>query len=774
MIPVLYKQDEKQFNHLGLGALSEAITCVATEERNGLFELELTYPINGSLYQEIIPERIIVADASPLLANQRFVIHRITKPKNGIVKVYAEHVSQYRTKNNSIKAKVSFSGNAQAALRTWNENLLYDSGFTVSSDIGTESQGQWTIDKVTDARKALGGVQGSILDRYGGEYLFDNDHISLLKQRGITSDVRIAYGKNLVDITQEEEITNTVTSIQPFALIFRKEGTEDDILTLPEDVIHSENIENFAHPKIKVHNFSGEEITTVEQLRARTNRFIAENQIGTPKVNLKIDFIDLSKTVEYEEIAEYENLNLCDEVLVDYPELGIEGVKGKVVKTIYNALLDTYDRIEVGDTRYTYSNSLSTITDKIEETEALSRAWLDDLRSSIINDYFNRDSYNYDLKVGNVYGLPSGYYSFDAPIEQNPTRVIYIGGGIMAIANSKTTDGAWNWRTIATGDGFIADEMFAGYISADLIRGGMQEALSGDTYINWNTGDFNIMSKNRRLRLVNGTLIVSDRPTSPSGTNNEIFSIQTGHAGDYTAQLAKLVKAHTAESIAISTQTANNTLQDYITCSGVGESRKVELRGSSYLYKGLTVLEGSTVFGGLTVFDGLKVAEIYSESGQKRIHLQDSGSVVTLDGNTQVLGDFGVSGAKNAIVETENFGNRAVSAYETAEYYFGDIGSNKLKDGKCKIEIEEIFAETVNTNIEYQVFLQAYGNANIWVSERHQDYFIVEGTDDIEFGWELKAKRKGYEYTRLEEHEVQTMEELEATAAAEEEGGDNA
>ena len=755
MIPVLYKKDEKQFNHLGLGALSEAITCVATEERNGLFELELTYPISGSLYQEIVPERIIVADASPLLANQRFVIHRITKPKNGIIKIYAEHVSQYKTKNNSIKAKVSFNGNAQVALETWNENLLHDSGFSVYSDIGTEQTGEWTIDKVQNARRALGGVQGSMLDRYGGEYLFDNDMISLLKQRGITSDVRIAYGKNLVDITQEEEITNTVTSIQPFALIFKKEGTEDDILTLPEEVIHSENVNNFAHPKIKVHNFSGEEITTVEQLRARTIRFIEENQIGTPKVNLKIDFVDLSKTVEYEEIAEYEKLNLCDEVLVDYPELGIEGVKGKVVKTIYNSLLDTYDRIEVGDTRYTYSNSLSTITDKIEETEAVSRAWLDDLRSSIINDYFNQDSYNYDLKVGNVYGLPSGYYSFDAPIEQNPTRAIYIGGGIMSIANSKTTDGSWNWRTIATGDGFIADNMFAGFISADLIRGGMQEALNGDTYINWNTGDFNIMSQNRRLRLSNGTLFVYDRPTSPSGTNNLIFSIQTG-AGDYTAQLAKLVKAYTAESIAISTMDADNKLQDYIICSGIGANSKVESWSSFYLN------------GGSTVYGGLKVAEIYSLTGQKRFHIQDGAFAIRLHGGAYVYGDFGVSGAKNALVETENFGHRAVSAYETAEYYFGDIGSAKLKDGKCKIEIEEIFAETVNTNIEYQVFLQAYGNANIWVSERHQDYFIVEGTDDIEFAWELKAKRKGYENARLEEHEVQTMEELEATAAEQE------
>jgi len=113
----------------------------------------------------------------------------------------------------------------------------------------------------------------------------------------------------------------------------------------------------------------------------------------------------------------------------------------------------------------------------------LSRAWLDDLRSSIINDYFNQDSYNYDLKVGNVYGLPSGYYSFDAPIEQNPTRAIYIGGGIMAIANSKTTDGVWNWRTIATGDGFIAENMFAESLTANLIRGGLQTSLNDRSWL---------------------------------------------------------------------------------------------------------------------------------------------------------------------------------------------------------------------------------------------------------------------------------------------------
>ena len=497
MIPVLYKKDEEQFNHLGLGALSEAITCVVTEERNGLFELELTYPISGSLYQEIIPERIIVADASPLLANQRFVIHRITKPKNGIIKIYAEHVSQYKTKNNSIKAKVSFNGNAQVALETWNENLLHDSGFSVYSDIGTEQTGEWTIDKVQNARRALGGVQGSMLDRYGGEYLFDNDMISLLKQRGKDSGVRIAYGKNLKDITQEIEITNTVTSIQPYSVIFVEHGTQDDILTIPEDVVHSEYVEHYAHPKILPVNFSGEEIGTVAQLRARAKRYVEENNIGIPRVNMRIDFVDLSETLEHKEFAKYEELNLCDEVLVDYEQLNILGVKAKVVKTEYNTLLDRFKSIEVGNARYSYSDSLKQAISEVEEAEATHRAWLDDMRLSIINDYFNRDSYNYDLKVGNKYDLPSGYYSFDAPIDQNPTRVIFIGGGIMAIANSKTTDGSWNWRTAATGDGFVADAVATGILNADLIRTGRLVSRNNITWLDIDNGSFSFA--NNRL-----------------------------------------------------------------------------------------------------------------------------------------------------------------------------------------------------------------------------------------------------------------------------------
>jgi len=119
--------------------------------------------------------------------------------------------------------------------------------------------------------------------------------------------------------------------------------------------------------------------------------------------------------------------------------------------------------------------------------------------------------------------------------------------------------------------------------------------------------------------------------------------------------------------------------------------------------------------------------------------------------HTRVDGNFTATGSKNVLQQTENFGGRLINAYETAEYYFGDIGSGEInKDGECKVYIEEIFKETVNTEIEYHVFLQKHREGDIWVEERHKDYFVVKGTSGLNFSWELKAKRIGYEDVRLE------------------------
>ena len=137
--------------------------------------------------------------------------------------------------------------------------------------------------------------------------------------------------------------------------------------------------------------------------------------------------------------------------------------------------------------------------------------------------------------------------------------------------------------------------------------------------------------------------------------------------------------------------------------------------------------------------------------GQGRNGNQINVQFVGDDSGFNVHGNFNVYGAKNSAVKTSQ-GDVAVSAYETAEYYFGDIGEGQTdSNGVAYIGIEKLFNETVNTNIPYQVFITAYGSGNIWVEQRKQDRFMVKSSQpNIKFGWEIKAKRKGYENTRLQ------------------------
>lgn len=124
-------------------------------------------------------------------------------------------------------------------------------------------------------------------------------------------------------------------------------------------------------------------------------------------------------------------------------------------------------------------------------------------------------------------------------------------------------------------------------------------------------------------------------------------------------------------------------------------------------------------------------------------------------------GSLSVTGEKNRIIDTENYDTRKQYCYETATPYFGDIGTAQTDDkGKCYIDIDDIFSETVNTGVEYQVFLQKEGQGDIWVEEKTDSYFVVKGTENLKFSWEIKAIQKDYEFERLEKFDNSEKEEV--------------
>ncbi|MBS4959080.1 MAG: hypothetical protein KHZ99_18960, partial [Clostridium sp.] len=126
---------------------------------------------------------------------------------------------------------------------------------------------------------------------------------------------------------------------------------------------------------------------------------------------------------------------------------------------------------------------------------------------------------------------------------------------------------------------------------------------------------------------------------------------------------------------------------------------------------------------------------------------------ILLNNNVEIRGSYTATGSKNSLQFTKHYGERLINAYETAEYFFGDIGSGTIKDGECIVWIDDILQECINTNVEYHVFTQVY-EGKINKIERYNNYFIVYGENNSKFSWELKAKRVGYENVRLDQPEI--------------------
>ena len=381
---IIYEANETDFFSNGLGTLPDATSALVTEERNGEFVLDVIYPQQGLRSELLTKNRIIKADAGHELKDQRFVIKKVTPTMDSdgyiYLTVHAEHVS-YITADLGVTPNLTLSGNATQALEQWQANLVGGRpDVTVDSDIISEHETNLDITKATNARQVLGGVEGSILDVWGGEYKFDNLHISLRGQRGTTANTLISYGRNLLTFEQEDDITDTYTSIYPYANVGLADGNNSKLVTVDGYFVDSQYVDRYPNRKLLPVDFSSEftdykigskpsesdtgiyttEAEIKKKLTELAKQYIENNRIGIPKVSTKITFADLSKTSEY---APLEQVNLCDIIPIRFEKLGIDTTI-KVTRVVWNVLLDEYDSIELGDLRTTLGESISALESK--------------------------------------------------------------------------------------------------------------------------------------------------------------------------------------------------------------------------------------------------------------------------------------------------------------------------------------------------------------------------------------------------------------------------
>lgn len=363
MIPIIYDGNETEFVTNGLGRLNDAISCVVKEETNGSYELTMRYPITGHKFSLIKNDRIIMAIPADGKEPQPFVIYKISKPLNGICTIYAEHLSYRLSK---IPVMPFEASNVQLALVGLKDNAVENCPFNFWTDKVIDSP--YYQDVPSSIRNRLLGEQGSILQRYKGEYEWDKWTVRLWTNRGHNNGVTIRYGKNLTDLQHEESVATAYTGICPY---WKGTNSEDvDIVKmLPEHVLHIDNYESYPYQKTATIDFTSafENEPTIEQLRERAVEYMADNSFGVPDQNIQVSFVALWQTEEYKNIAALERVNLFDTVSVVYEDLGVNA-SATVIETDYDSLAERYEKIVLGRTKANVSDALSSIETKTEET----------------------------------------------------------------------------------------------------------------------------------------------------------------------------------------------------------------------------------------------------------------------------------------------------------------------------------------------------------------------------------------------------------------------
>lgn len=348
MIPILYEKNETEFTSNGLARLRDCLSCVVTEERNGIYECDFEYPVDGANYDLIQCGRIIAVTHDESGETQPFDIVGYTKPISGVVSFHAVHVS-YRL--NYLVARGSGILNLDSALTMLKENAQPENPFTYSADFLSNAYMASADGTPRSVRQFLGGIEGSILDAYGGEYEFDKFAVKLHAHRGMDRELRIRYGVNLLSYEDDVNYQETYSSCVPYWT-----GNDEMVVGNRVDLLATTyNGRNDCIPLNLSEKFESKPST--DDLDSMALSHMQSRQTHLPAQTIKVDFVRLQDMGEF---ADYQSLlqcNLCDTIGVVFPLYGMSG-RFKIVKTVWNVLEDKYNSMELGALSVSLSEAL--------------------------------------------------------------------------------------------------------------------------------------------------------------------------------------------------------------------------------------------------------------------------------------------------------------------------------------------------------------------------------------------------------------------------------
>ena len=356
MYPILFDAEATSWESFGVGVLSGAISCEVEENRNGSYELEMKYPISGAYYREIGLRSLIVAKPNYADEPQPFRVYKISKPIGGVVTINAQHISY--DLSGYVAAPFKAAGIRDAMAKITSAEAAYPSPcpFSLSTDIDddktTESRYPQSI------RSILGKGDGNLLETYGGEWHFDGYRCELKAERGEDRGVTIRYGKNMIDLKQEENNAEVCTAVYPYYF----SGEDNVLVTLPEKVMQVGTAQGYSRvlPVDLTSYFDG--APTAEDLRTVAWSYIEVNNVGVPKVNLTIKFVNQE--------TEQDHVDLCDTVQVQFDKLGVSAY-AKCIRAKWDTLKERYIEAELGTPKDNLAATIVTISKATKDLETI-------------------------------------------------------------------------------------------------------------------------------------------------------------------------------------------------------------------------------------------------------------------------------------------------------------------------------------------------------------------------------------------------------------------
>lgn len=445
MTPILFPSSSSSFTSQGIGRLADALSCEVIEKRNGEYELELTYPTAGAHFEEIKTQMIILAKPNTFDDPQPFRIYQISKPLEGICEINARHIS-YDLSGVPVvlpNAPITATSVGQA-FTLMKANSAVTNNFTFTSDISTASQ--FSINHAASFRSIMGGVEGSLLDVFGGEYHYDGFNVELLAARGADRGFSIRYGKNLTDLEQEEKCSNCYTGV----LAYYQSDTD-----YVQGTIQTTGLTP-GYDRVLVLDLSqdfGESVPTQTQLDDAAQAYIVAHNMIAPEVSITLSFVQLDN-------SPVERISLCDIVSVYFETLGVEA-SAKVVETEYNVLENRYERIKVGSVRANLADEIVTSEKVIKSlpTKSSMRAAIDRATELITGN-----SGGYVVTVMDENGEPQELLVMDTADISTATKVWRWNKGGLGYSS---TGYSGNYALAMTSDGeIVADRVKTGTLQS--------------------------------------------------------------------------------------------------------------------------------------------------------------------------------------------------------------------------------------------------------------------------------------------------------------------